>query len=123
MNQTELGMVDYSTLQNRRGHLELLKRLVDEELAAKQPSDAVIFMGPLARYGDSVSGAIWEKQRDTTPHFYYFQFRPFFRTTANLPDSIHQAVSKLKGRTAIIHSPGEFAKAIEQVERRASSAR
>jgi hypothetical protein len=38
------------------------------------------------------------------------------RMESTLPDLIHSAVSKLKGKTLIIHTPGDFAKGIDQVE-------
>ena len=41
------------------------------------------------------------------------------RMEATLPDVIHSAVSRLKGKTLIIHTPGDFAKGIDQVERTA----
>ena len=62
-------------------------------------------------------GSLLEKPPGATPRFFYFQYRPMMRVEATLPDVIHSAVSKLKGKTVIIHSPGDFAKGIEQVER------
>jgi hypothetical protein len=118
MNQMELGSVEYSILENSRGHVQLLSDLVNQELAVKEPSDAVVFIGPLSRYTDKIREINLEKPRDAAPHFFYFQLRPYFRRTANFPDSIHYAVDKVKGKTIVIHSPGEFANAIEQLESR-----
>ena len=123
MNALELGSVDYTVLQNRGGHLQLLAELVNREITATEPSDVVVFIGPMSRYWDKLPQANLEKARDAPPHFFYFQFKPFFRRTANTPDSIQHLVDKLKGKTAIIHSPGEFAKAIEQLESRVTKAR
>jgi hypothetical protein len=59
-----------------------------------------------------------ERPQGDGPRFFYFQYRPAFMSMeATLPDLIHSAVSKLKGKTVIIHTPGEFAKAMDQVER------
>lgn len=118
MNTLELGSVDYSVLNNRGGHLQLLAELVNREITAKEPADVVVFIGPMSRYWDKLPQANLEKPRDAAPHFFYFQFKPYFRRTPSMPDSIQHAVDKLKGKTAIIHSPGEFAKAIEQLENR-----
>ena len=38
------------------------------------------------------------------------------RMVSTFPDVIHSAVSRMKGKTVIIHSPGDFAKGIDQVE-------
>jgi hypothetical protein len=118
INEVQLGVVDYSVLKNRRGHLDLLTDMVNRELQAKEPSDVVLFLGPAARYGDKVPPEALETVADAGPQFYYLQYRPFFRTTSNFPDVIALALRKLRGRTVTIHTPGEFAKAIQQVEQR-----
>ena len=118
INEVQLGVVDYSVLKNRRGHVDLLTDMVNRELQAAEPSDVVLFLGPAARYWDKVPPEALETGSDAAPQFYYLQYRPFFRTTANFPDVIALALRKLRGRTVTIHTPGEFAKAIEQVERR-----
>ena len=46
------------------------------------------------------------------------QYRPNMLQTATFPDIIVRTISKLKGRTMVIRTPGDFAKAIDQVERR-----
>jgi hypothetical protein len=116
----ELGLVDYGVLQNRGGHLDLLADLVNGELAAKEPSDVVLFLGPQARTSDKVPRDELERPQIGGPRFFYFQYRPaFFQQQATLPDTINRAVSRLKGKTVVIRTPGEFAKAIDQIERQA----
>jgi hypothetical protein len=117
INDLQLGVVDYRVLQNRRGHIDVLTGLVNGELRAKEPSDVVLFLGPAARYVDDVPAAALEKNGGPAPRFFYFQYQPFYRRTAGFPDIIGLALRKLRGKTVLIHSPGEFAKAIEQVER------
>jgi hypothetical protein len=51
------------------------------------------------------------------PEFYYFQIVPFLTQNAMLADTIQSAVSRLGGRTMTIHTPGEFAKAIDRLEK------
>jgi len=52
------------------------------------------------------------------PQFYYFQLIPFVhQQQAMLSDSIKSTTSRLGGKTIQIHSPGEFAKAIERLEK------
>ncbi len=114
----ELGTVNYKVLQRPLGHLELLAKLIGDENGAAKPSDAVVFIGPQARYFDRLSAAALEKAPGLPPKFFYFQFRPFFRreSEANPDDSISSAVSKLKGKSVAIYSPGDFAKALLQLE-------
>ena len=113
----ELGRVDYGVLRNRGGHLDLLADLVNAELGAKEPSDVVVFLGPQARTSDKVPREELERPQTAIPRFFYVQYRPFIQQQAGLPDSINNAVNRLKGKTLIIHTPGDFAKAIDQIER------
>jgi hypothetical protein len=117
LNELELGLVDYHVLQNHRGDANLLAALVRQEVNAPEPSDVVLFLGPLARQIEKMPDEALERPSSPTPRFFYFQYRPYMRMESVLPDIIHSAVSKLKGKTVIIHSPGDFAKGIEQVER------
>jgi hypothetical protein len=113
MNNLQLQLVDYRVLQNRGGHVSLLTDLVNKELQAKEPSDAVIFLGPTARYFDKVP----EFDLSTgSPRFFYLQYKPFYGRGADFPDSIEFAIKKVRGKAMLIHTPGEFAKAIKQIE-------
>jgi hypothetical protein len=114
----ELGTVDYQVLQNPGGHLDLLADLIKGELTAQKPSDVVLFLGPMARFSDKLPSEDLERPAGATPRFYYLQYRSLFPQGATFPDVITRAVAKLKGKTLVIRSPGDFAKAIEQVERK-----
>jgi hypothetical protein len=116
MTGIELGMVDFQVLQNKRGHVDLLTDLVNREIEAQPPSDVVLFLGPQTRYFDRVPQASLEKPPGHRPEFYYFQIVPFLSRTATLTDTIQSAVSRLGGKTMTIHTPGEFAKAIDRLE-------
>jgi hypothetical protein len=118
LNQLELGAVDYKVLKNRRGHVDLLADLMNQELEADEPADEVIFLGPPARFSDKIPQTALEKPRGAMPRFFYLQLQPFFRAlSGNFPDSINLAVAKVKGKTLVIHTPGEFSNAIGQIER------
>ncbi|MCX6631891.1 MAG: hypothetical protein NTW28_30145 [Candidatus Solibacter sp.] len=119
MTSIELGLVDFQVLQNKRGHVDLLTDLVNREIEAQPPSDVVLFLGPAARYFDRVPQASLEKPAGPAPQFFYFQLAPIFRQPAeSMPaDTIKNALSRLGGRTILIHSPGGFAKAIERLEK------
>jgi hypothetical protein len=116
MDGMELGKVDYEVLQNRGGPVELLAGLINQELRAETRSDAVVFLGPMGRYTDKLPPESVETATFPPPRFLYFEYEPFYRATATYPDSIGRAVSKLKGKTVIIRSPADFAKAIDQLE-------
>ena len=97
--------------------------MVNQEIRAAEPSDVVIFLGPMARYQDKVPRQSPGKGPPGPCRvFFYFQVRPFFRggrggaLQATLPDTINSAISRLNGKVLVIHTPGEFAKAITRVE-------
>jgi hypothetical protein len=113
LNNLQLQLVDYRVLQNRRGHISLLTDLVNKELQAKEQSDAVIFLGPTARYFDKVPEFDLPA---TAPRFFYLQYKPVFRSGGDFPDSIEFAVKKVHGKAMLIHTPDELAKAIKQIE-------
>jgi hypothetical protein len=116
----QLGMVDYSVLRNGGGHVALLADIVNREVSASPPSDVVIFLGPIARFGEPFPAALLERPETGPPRFFYLQYRsPFMRMQASLPDLIHSLVSRMKGKVVVMHSPGDFERGIEQIERAA----
>ena len=118
LNELELGSVDYNVLKNRRGHVDLLADLMNQELEAEAPSDEVVFLGPPARYSDKLPQTAVEKLQGAVPRFFYLRLQPFFRNFGgNFPDSINHAVARVKGKTLVIHTPGEFSNAIDQIEK------
>jgi hypothetical protein len=117
LNALELETVDVKILQNSSGATDLLESLIGNETAASRPSDAVVFLGPAARYVE---------KRRTSPiegsagmRFYYFQYRTFPGGPPQpmFPDIISSALTSLKGRVFQIYSPGQFADAIRELER------
>jgi hypothetical protein len=120
VNRLELDLIDYHTLLNRRGHMDLLAGLLNQEMHAAQPSDAVVILGPVARFIDKPPRDLLEKPAGDLPRFFFFQYKPWFRQPAALPDTLTLAVNSLKGKVLTIRTPGEFAKAIEQLEKRAA---
>ncbi len=115
LNLLELDTVDVQTLQNPSGPVDLLESLISQEAASPKPSDAVVFLGPAARYFDKLP----PEALPTPPEgmrFYYFQYRPFAAgSRPMLPDTITKALSGLKGRIFQIYSPGQFANAIHEL--------
>jgi hypothetical protein len=118
MANIELGRVDVHTLQKRHGSVDLMADLVNREVQAEPRSDVVLFLGPIAGQFGRMPTNILEKPAGRTPLFYYFQIAPYlFRQTSLPTDTIRSTVGKLGGKTILIHTPGEFAKAIERLEK------
>lgn len=113
----QLGIVDYHVLQNRRGDLELLADLLNRERAEPEPSDVILFLGPLARVGERFPEQLVPHPPGASPHVFYLQYRPpFLRMQSVLPDLIHSLVGRLKGKVIIMSSPRDFEKGIQQIE-------
>jgi len=116
----QLQVVDYRVLENRRGHISLLADLIKHELEAEQPPDKVIFLGPPSRFYDKVPDTALDQHSPSAPQFFYFQYKPYWGREADFPDSVAMAIRKVKGKTMLIHTPDEFARAIREVETQAS---
>jgi len=112
----QLQLVDYSVLKDAKGHIHLLADLMNEQLTAPDPSDAVIFLGPATRYFDKLPQASLEEPPAAPPRFFYLQYKPYVRARAELADSIELAVKKVHGKKLEIRTPEDFARAIKQLE-------
>ena len=117
LNQTELNRVDYHILQRPLGHLDFLADLMNREVREPEPSDVVLVLGPRSRYTDKIPSRALEKA-EGPPRFLYLQYQPFLRAQAESPDTIWLAVKTMRGKTLVIRTPSDFAKGIEQVERK-----
>ena len=121
LNQLELGTVDYSTLINRTGHLNLLSRLLRREASGggageDTPPDALIILGPFAHAMDKVPAEALPRAEGAPP-VYYIQLRPW-RIARNLgTDTLMHATKALGGKTKVVYSPEDFADAIREIER------
>jgi len=116
LSSLQLQLVDYKVLTNQRGHINLLTDLINEEFHTSDPSDAVIFIGPATRYFDKLLQNGLEEHAGAGPRFFYFQYKPNMRASAESADSIELAVKKVHGRKFEIRTPEEFARAIKQLE-------
>jgi hypothetical protein len=114
----DLTTVDYKVLQNRRGHVDLLADLVNQELNAEPVADLVLVIGPASRYIDRMPPERLQSRSGPAPRFVQLQIIPMRLTPAALPDVIHNVIARLGGKTILVHSPGEFAKAIARLETR-----
>jgi len=137
----QLAQVDYRVLQNRNGETELLAGIVEREMSAAEPPEAVVFLGPRLRSPAGLAKralAIPKKM----PRFFYvarwrtprqgsggtpgdmkgrlgaFQLDPLPARVHTETDVIAEMVARLKGKTFDVESPADFAKAIRQIGRR-----
>src|SRR5262249_42486100 len=90
--------------------------LINQELDAEPPADLVLAIGPTSRYFDRVPAELLKARSGSAPRFVHLQILPLQLTDSALPDLLHNAVSRLRGKTMMLHSPGEFAKVISRLE-------
>jgi hypothetical protein len=143
MDEIQLSMVDYKTLQNAGGSMGLLTTLIRAELQASEPSDEVVFLGPQARTRKPIPKDDFDKPASGAPRIFYLQFWPMPRTPGGrfgsgngmpagmarrasfspippipdfaISDNIKQAVARLKGDTIVVRTPDDFANAIRRM--------
>ncbi|MGO9262793.1 MAG: hypothetical protein ACLQU1_41920 [Bryobacteraceae bacterium] len=140
--------VDYHVLQNPAGSWDLLADLVNREIHAAPPSDAVVFLGLPSGISVRMPAGFPGPAAAPAPRFFYLRYRPSWPSRSateqrpqaddtrraskgasrppgsfvfpgEAPDSIDQTVRRLKGKTFTIYTPAEFAKAIDEIEHRA----
>lgn len=105
--------VNVSTVNNPIGHRDTLRGLVEDELAAEQTPDAVVFLGPTTRQTEKLK---FEPVSGTrAPAFYYLQFKPPWARGSEFPDIISHAVKRLMGKVYHIYTPHDFSSALQQV--------
>lgn len=114
IQEVSLATIDVSVLRQPKGHLDLLSKLVKEELAAAQPSDAVIFIGPNAHRQDRLPED-WPATGGANPRFFYLEYAPYLGGT--FPDVIARAVRSFDGKWYPVRSPQELATALKKMER------
>lgn len=114
MEKLQLAKVSYDVLAHRSGHVDLLRKLIDEELAATGRSDAVIFLGPTARQSDKPA-ILPHRDAMAQPLFFYFEYKPYWFRGPDFPDVVYHMTRALAGKVFRIHSPSEFASAIRAV--------
>jgi hypothetical protein len=134
LDRLETGLVDFKTLRNPSGHVDLISDLIRREIAANDAPDAVVVLGPLSRWTDSVprdafaayAGAVHYVQlhqsdrRTDSIHTHQPGSEQRVESagppTALRPDTLQRAVERLGGRTTEVYGPEEFATAIRETE-------
>jgi hypothetical protein len=112
LRETETATVSVQALKKRNSP-EFLAGLASQELAATEPSDAVVFLGPNARMTAKASAQMVSGKKADSPPFFYFEYYPW--TGNNFPDTIQSLTKALDGKTFAVHSPAEFGQAIQKM--------
>jgi hypothetical protein len=115
LRDLELGTVSYRTIERQQGWAELLAKLLADEMAAKPPADAIVFLGPTARLYQKMPREMLNDRPAVAPKIFYFEYFP--RRGAEYPDAIHHLTSAFKGRVFKLHSPGELAENIKKMQK------
>lgn len=113
LRKLALGTVSYQVLQDHQGASRLVMEMANREIAAQQPSDVVIFLGPTTRFADKPKSELLNNSRNGRPRFFYFDYYPWLGR--DFPDSISHLTKALHGTTYQIHSPGELGKGIQKM--------
>jgi hypothetical protein len=140
----ELSSVDVSVLAKPLGYVDFLAGLIDRELGAPAPASTVILLGPLSRHGGKFPKG--ELKPAAATQFFYVQYKPDLQRSfsrggageasgppnprgvfaaAGFPtgfpgpayaDIINAAMISLKGKTLVVRTPADLAKAIAVVQ-------
>ena len=123
IDEMQIGTVDVRILQNKKGHADFTAQLLLKETAEPSPSDMVVVLGPPSRFFDKApKEAFPVAAGETGSRLVFLQQVPALPLNSVLADTIGYAVSKLRGKTLTVRTPGDFAKAIDLVERQAAPA-
>jgi hypothetical protein len=111
LHNQQFGTISYHALQ-RGSWPQWLVRLAHEQMAAKEPSDAVVFLGPSTHFWDKIPGEIKETP-EGAPHFFYLEYYP--RMGVDFPDSIDFLTHGMHGTVYKIHSADQLGEAIQKM--------
>jgi hypothetical protein len=123
LENLRFGSIAGHTSQGEPGWLEFLAGLINKEVAAAEPSDLAIFLGPASHLTRQVRQETPELKGKSNPQFCYFQYMPYYfwyvpaemRSKDEFADSI-QRLTRTRGGTVFkIHSPPEFGQAIQKM--------
>ena len=117
MRALELGTIDVGQLSNPDGHVDLLAELVNREMAAGDPPDAIIFIGPNTRHTTKFPPERLESIPGKKPLFFYVNL-DYYPRRFPFSDTIEKLVKGQKGKVFNIHHPKQFAEALQFMEDR-----
>ena len=132
---TALGALDLSTIsyrmeQHQFGWSDLLTGIANRELAYGKLPDALVFLGAMSQVSGAIPPEMLVAAERPKPPLFYFEYVPPPMIGQEIPDALDYFTVARKGTVYRIHSPVEFAAAIqsmraslEQIEGRQFSSR
>ena len=123
LRDLELGAVSLSVLKDRQGWSDLLVQILNKEITSPEPSDAVILLGPTTRMRARIPSILLPAPKESKPEFFYIDYCAYGLSTSEFPDTLAQITRQLGGNVLKIHSPGELARAIKEIQTRLESTR
>jgi hypothetical protein len=108
LEQLDPATISYQALQ-RGNWLKFLLWLAREQTSVKDPSDAIVFLGPISHFDQKV---FMEPPQPPGSRFFYFEF---CRLAPHFPDSIEYLTRNLHGSVFLISSATDFAQAIQKM--------
>ena len=118
LRDLELGTVSFNILQNRQGWSDLLLQILNAEMTSPEPSDAVILLGPATRVSARIPSNMLPVRKASKPEFFYVDYYPYWLRGTEFPDTLARLTHDLGGSLLKIHSPGELAQAIKEIQTR-----
>jgi hypothetical protein len=112
LRHLELWVISSRALDRNRP-TDVLADLVNKELAAQEPSDAVIFLGPNLSVDRKIPPRMLQRSSSRAPQFFYFEYFPF--RAFQFPDTIHYLTKTLHGTVFEIRSAGDLGNDISKM--------
>jgi hypothetical protein len=142
LNSVALGKVDSRVLRDQGGRVHLVSDLLNREISESSRASLVIVLGPTERFSEKFPAEALEQSPQEGQRFFYLQYKPAprlvpgvggfdmsqatletaqptlaFDSGAGSSDLIRSAIKRLQGDTFTIYTPGQFAKAVERIQR------
>ncbi len=114
LEQIENATVDWTVLRNPKGQADLLVQLANRELAAANPPDAIIVMGPNSWNSNKVAAERLEKSTLSPPIFYIRH--DLFPAMFPFRDTVEELTRAAGGKVFTVRGPKDLAEAMRKIE-------
>jgi hypothetical protein len=114
LRELELGKVSYKVVSHPDGWSDLLTQMVNEQIGAPRPPDAVVFLGPTTRIHRKPTLPLTPRTA-RSPEFFDVAYYPPGEEGREFPDALAYVTRALDGQIFKIHSPAELAQAIHKI--------
>ncbi len=112
LRHTEMATVSAKALQ-QEGWAGMLARLAREQIASKDASDAVVFLGPNMQLWNKVPREMIRGLEPGPHRFFYFEYYPW--TGYEFHDAIDSLTEELHGTVFRIHTAAQLSQAIQKM--------